>query len=84
MVEIEDTIKTITIIFKKPHQKVIMLLNGIIKTEVVFAKPYNTPILVVTYRGLEQEYFNFINTDVALGLKNAIDEKRDFIVLEEI
>ena len=61
-----------------------MLLDGIIKTEVIFAKPFNTPILVVTYRGLKQEYFSFINVDIALELKNAIDEKRGFVILEEI
>ena len=80
----EETIKTITIVFEQPHKKLIMLLDEITKTEVIFAKPFNTPILVVTYRGFKQEYFSFINIDIALELKNAIDEKREFVILEDI
>jgi hypothetical protein len=82
--KMEETIKTIEIICKKPHRKLIMLLDGIIKTEVVFEKLFDTPILVVTYIGLKQEYFSFINVDIALELKNAIDEKRDYVILEEV
>ena len=79
-----EPVKTISIIFKHSKRKVIMLLDRILETEIVFAKPYNTPVLIVTYRGFKQEYFSFIKDDAAQQLKNAIDEKRDFIVLEDI
>lgn len=84
MSNMEELFKTINIIFKQPRQELILALEGIVKTEIVFTKPFNTPMLVVTYRGLKQEFFSFINIDEAQKLKTAIDEKRDFILLESI
>ncbi len=79
-----ETIKTIEIILKNSKRKLIMNLDAILETEIVFAKPYDRAILVVTYRGFKQEYFSFFTTDTAQQLKNAIDEKRDYVILEEI
>ena len=84
MNSMEELFKTIHIIFKQPHQDLILLLEGVVETEIIFTKPFNTPVLVITYRGLKQEFFSFINVDEAQKLKDAIDEKRDFILLESI
>ena len=77
-------VKMIEIIFKHSNKYLLMNLDAVLETEIVFAKPYDRPILVVTYRGFKQEYFCFIQTDTAQQLKNAIDEKRDYVILEDI
>lgn len=80
----EGLFKTINIIFKRPHQDLTLSLEGVIETEIVTTKPFNTPAVVITYRGFKKEIFSFINIDEAQKLKTAIDEKRDFILLESI
>lgn len=80
----EGFFKTINIIFKQPHQELILSLEGVVETEIIFTKPFNTPVVVITYRGFKQDFFSFINVDEAQKLKDAIDERRDFILLESI
>lgn len=79
-----ERIKTISIIFKNSKLKVIMNLDAVLETEIVCAKPYDMPLLIVTYRGLKQDYFSFFTATAAQKLKNAIDEKRDYVILEDI
>lgn len=80
----EDLFKTINIIFKQPHQDLTLSLEGVIETEIIFTKPFNTPVVIITYRGFKQEFFSFIHIEEAQKLKNAIDERKDFILLESI
>ncbi len=80
----EVPIKTLDIIFKNSHRNLVLLLEGILETEIVLAKPYDMPVLIITYRGLKQEYFSFIKGYTAQKLKDAIDEKRDYVILEDI
>ena len=80
----EEFVKTLNIVIKRPQQNLTLLLEGVIKTEIIATKPFNTPLLVVVYKGLKHEYFSFINIEAAQKLKTAIDEKRDFIFLEGI
>lgn len=84
MVEIGEEIKTLSIKFERPNSKLMLILNGIIKTEIVITRPFATPLLIVTYKGLKQEFFNFLSINMAQQLKNAIDEKKDFVFLEGI
>ena len=81
----EEYVKTISIIFKKPYVKIIINLDSVAETKIVRSKPYNTPILVVEYRGYKNyDYFDFIDLEMAQKLKQAIDEKREFVVMEGI
>ncbi len=84
MARINENIKTMEIIFKKSKLKMMMNLNAVLETEIVFAKPYDRAVLIVTYRGFKQEYFSFFTANAAQQLKNAIDEKRDYVILEDI
>lgn len=84
-IKLNNTIKTINVIFKKPYGKMIINLDMVAETKIVRSKPYNTPILVVEYRGYKNyEYFDFLDLEMAQKLKQAIDEKREFVVIENI
>ena len=80
----EELFKTINIIFEQPRQDLILSLEGVVETEIIFTKPFNTPVVVIRYRGFKQEIFSFINVDEAQKLKDAIDERKDFILLKSI
>ena len=81
----EEYVKTINIIFKKPQIKMIINLDSVVETKIIKSKPFNTPILIVAYKGYNNyDYFDFINLEMAQELKQAIDEKREYVFLEEI
>jgi hypothetical protein len=81
----QEYVKTINVIFKQPQAKVIINLDSVVETKIINSKPFDTPILVVTYKGYNNfDYFSFLHLETAQELKQAIDEERKFVVLEEI
>ena len=81
----QEYVKTIVITFKKPYVKIIINLDSVVETKIIESKPCNTPILIVEYRGYKNyDYFNFLHLEMAQELKKAIDEKREYVILEDI
>lgn len=81
----EEYVKTIKIIFKHPYVTIVMNLDEVMETKIVKTKPFGVPILIVEYKGYKNyDYFNFIHLEMAQKMKQAIDEKRSFVVLEEL
>lgn len=81
----EEYVKTIRIIFKHPYVTIVMILDEVMETKIVKTKPLDVPILIVEYRGYKKyDYFNFLHLEMAQQLKQAIDEKRSWVVLEEL
>lgn len=81
----EEYVKTIDIIFKQPHIKWVINLDNVVETKIINSKPFDAPILIVTYKGYKNcDYFSFIHLEMAQELKQAIDERREYVILEEI
>jgi len=77
--------RTIDIIFKMPYTVLTLNLNNVAETKIIKSKPFDVPILIVTYKGYNNyDYFSFLHLEAAQKLKDAIDEERESIILEEI
>ncbi len=80
-----EYVKTLEVIFKAPRTRLIINLDSVVETKIINSKPFDTPILIVTYKGYDNyDYFYFFHLEMAQKLKQAIDEKREYVILEEI
>lgn len=81
----QEYVKAIEIIFKEPQTKLTINLDKVVETKIIKSKPFDAPILIIIYKGYNNyDYFSFLHLEMAQELKNAIDEKREYVVLKEI